>query len=64
MDACTGDHLVSCLDRFNQLLLLLALLLLRADQKEVEDNADEDQRGELRDGIRSLCTGGGGGIKE
>ena len=58
------DYLVTRLEGRDQLLLLLALLLLRANQQEIEDHADKNQRSKLCDGARRLSPRGGGIEKE
>ena len=45
-DAAGGDDLVALLERFEHRARLLRLLLLRADQQEVEDDEDRDHRQE------------------
>jgi len=63
-DAAGSDDLVALLDRLAHIVLLARLLLLRADEQEVEDHDHQRQRDEVRPHghRRSRCGGAGNSL--
>src|SRR6056297_795851 len=54
-DATDGNHLVALLQRFEHLLRLFLLLVLRTNNEKVEDDKDESKGDERRNNGRRTC---------